>query len=387
MMESTTLFEDFDLPAPLLASIQALGFERCTPIQAQALPHALGGRDIIGRAQTGTGKTAAFLIAILNAKLRDNSNERGEGAPKAVVIAPVRELAQQIARDAEDLSRGFDFNIVNLIGGVPYDPQRKQMSQPVDLVVATPGRLLDFHSQRHISLRGVRYAVIDEADRMLDMGFIRSVSSIIGAMPSKGKRQTMMFSATVDARVRRLASAWLNDPVMVDIEPEHVASENVVQKIYLVSTEQKYPLLRNILRDTDVSSALIFVNRRDTAQRLHKSISGEGLKVGLMSGAVRQEQRDKTLQKFRDGSLKALVATDVAGRGLHIEGVSHVVNYDLPMDPEDYVHRIGRTGRAGASGYSISLACEDGVFNLQAIESLLKRRLDYETPPTELLAP
>lgn len=384
----TARFEDFALPEPLLQAIGDLRFTRCTPIQAEVLPHTLQGRDAVGRAQTGTGKTAAFLVTIITAILAHPiAGRRRTGTPRAVAIAPVRELAQQITRDAEDLGQHTNIRTLTLIGGEPYEHQFQNMQErPVDLLVATPGRLLDFYRRRHVNFQRVEFLVIDEADRMLDMGFIRDVSTIIGAMPPKEKRQTMLFSATIDARVRRLANAWLEQPVTVEVAPEQVAAKDVKQVVYLVSMEQKYRVLHNILQEPEATSVLIFVNRRDRAQRLYDRLKKENIKCGLLSGAVAQERRERTLERFRGGKLQAVVATDVAGRGLHIEGISHVVNYDLPEYPEDYVHRIGRTGRAGQQGHSISMACEDGAFFLPAIEALLGEKLSCIVPSDKMLA-
>ena len=381
-------FEDFDLPQPLLQAISDLGFACCTPIQEEALPHTLAGGDVIGRAQTGTGKTAAFLITIITDLLtRPAEGGRRTGEPLAVAIAPVRELAQQITRDAKDLGRHTNIRTLTLIGGEPYDNQLREMQkQPLDLLVATPGRLLDFHRRRDVNFRRVKFLVIDEADRMLDMGFIRDVSTVIGAMPAKEERQTMLFSATIDARVRRLANAWLRQPKLVEVEPEQVAAKDVEQVVYLVSAEQKYRVLYNLLCRPEATSVLSFVNRRDTAQRLYNKLKKDDIRCGLLSGAVAQERRERTLERFRSGDLQVVVATDVAGRGLHIDGISHVVNYDLPEYPEDYVHRIGRTGRAGQQGHSISMACENGAFFLPAIEKLLGEKLSCIVPAEEMLA-
>ncbi len=382
-----TRFEDFALPEPLLRAIDDLGFTACTPIQAEVLPHTLERKDAIGRAQTGTGKTAAFLVTIIAGILaRRATGRRGTGKPRAVAIAPVRELAQQIARDADDLGRYTDMRTLTLIGGEPYENQFQDMQErPVDLLVATPGRLLDFHRRRHVDFQQVEFLVIDEADRMLDMGFIRDVSTVIGAMPPKEKRQTMLFSATIDARVQRLANAWLEKPITVEVEPEQVAARDVKQVVYLVSREQKYRVLHNILREPEAVSVLIFANRRDTVQQLYNRLRKEDINCGLLSGAVTQERRERTLERFRNGKIQSVVATDVAGRGLHIDGISHVVNYDLPEYPEDYVHRIGRTGRAGQQGHSISMACEDGAFFLPAIEKLLGEKLSCIVPAEEML--
>jgi len=384
--EPRVLFSDLPLRPEILKAVQQMGFEACTPIQAKTLPYALQGIDVIGKAQTGTGKTAAFLIAVINDLLNHEiDHERYQGEPRAVVIAPTRELAMQIARDAEALTRHAGLNVCLLIGGVDYERQRNVLQKRVvDILVATPGRLLDFVSNREVYLDRVEIMVIDEADRMLDMGFIPQVKQIIRRTPKKDYRQTLLFSATFTQDVMNLASQWTVDPVTVEIEPEHVATETVNQKVYIVDAENKYKLLLNVLKQSHVESTIIFANRRDTTRDLHENLRRDGINCGMLSGEVAQAKRTRTLEDLREGKIQVLVATDVAGRGIHIDGISHVINYTLPEDPEDYVHRIGRTGRAGASGTSISFACEDDAFLLPAIEELLGRKLDCERPPESL---
>ena len=386
-LQPVSRFSELQLPATLLQAIDDLGFANCTPIQGQILPHTRQGKDALGQAQTGTGKTAAFLITLIAGIMsRQKSAQRPPGTPYAVVIAPVRELAVQIGKDAVDLCRHSTVNSVTVIGGENPEHQLKQLkSRPAELVIGTPGRLLAFCKQGDLSLRQVKYLVIDEADRMLDMGFIREVSSIIGAMPGKHNRQSMLFSATLDDNVHRLARSWLNKPVVCKIAPDQIATDQVQQLIYTVSASEKLPLLVNILKQPETDSTLIFVNRRDTAQWLFSQLKQRDFQCGLLTGAVNQQKRSTTLDSFRSGKLRCLVATDVAGRGLHVEGLSHVVNYDLPLHAQDYVHRIGRTGRAGKKGCSISLACEQGVFDLIAIEELLKQKLHCEVAPEYLL--
>jgi ATP-dependent RNA helicase RhlB len=386
--EGETRFHDLDLDDRVMHGIADLGFQYCTPIQAQVMPHTLQGHDAIGKAQTGTGKTAAFLVTIFNDQLcHPHEGERYLGEPRALIIAPTRELVMQIAADAEDHGRHTGLKVVTLIGGMDYQKQLNHLQREVvDLVVATPGRLIDFMGRRDVYLDRVEILVLDEADRMLDMGFIPQVKRIVRATPEKSHRQTLLFSATFSADIINLSQQWTFEPVHVEIEPEHIATDSVDQKVYMVSSEQRYRVLNNLLHSDQASSVIVFANRRDQVRRLHEKLRRAGLPCGILSGEVPQNKRTRTLEDFKSGKLKVLVATDVAGRGIHVEGVSHVVNYNLPEDPEDYVHRIGRTGRAGATGTSISFASEDDAFLLPDIEKLLGHKLDCEHPPEELLA-
>jgi ATP-dependent RNA helicase RhlB len=386
--EGETRFHDLGLRDELMHGIADLGFRYCSPIQGSVLPHTLQGHDAIGKAQTGTGKTAAFLITIFNDQLvHPVEGERFIGEPRALVIAPTRELVMQIAADAEDLARHTDLKIATLIGGMDYQKQLNRLqSHIVDLVVATPGRLLDFMGRRDLFLDHVEILVLDEADRMLDMGFIPQVKRIVRATPRKENRQTLLFSATFTQDIINLAQQWTYHPVTVEIEPEHVATDSVDQKVYLVSSQQRYRVLQNLLRSADATSVIVFANRRDQVRRLYERLRKSGIRCGILSGEIPQAKRTSTLEQFKQGEIKVLVATDVAGRGIHVEGVSHVVNYNLPEDPEDYVHRIGRTGRAGATGVSISFASEDDAFLLPDLEALLGEKLQCTHPPEELLA-
>jgi ATP-dependent RNA helicase RhlB len=387
-VEGKTRFHDLDLDPRIMHGIAELGFEYCSPIQAQVLPHTLQGADAIGKAQTGTGKTAAFLITIFNDLLANPpEGERFLGEPRALVIAPTRELVMQIAADAEDLGRYTGLNTITLIGGMDYQKQLNQLGREVvDLVVATPGRLIDFCTRRDIYLDHVELLVLDEADRMLDMGFIPQVKRIVRQTPKKEFRQTLLFSATFTKDIINLSAQWTLDPVTVEIEPDHVATDSVDQRIYLASSEERFRILTNLLRSEDASSVIVFDNRRDQVRRLYERLRKAGIRCGMLSGEIPQAKRTKTLDQFKKGEISVLVATDVAGRGIHVEGVSHVVNYNLPEDPEDYVHRIGRTGRAGASGTSISFASEDDAFLLPDLEALLGEPVRCEHPPEELLS-
>lgn len=385
--EGKLRFHDFQLSDSLMRAIQALGFQYCSPIQAQSLPYSLAGHDVLGRAQTGTGKTAAFLISVIE-DLQNNplEGERYAGEARALVLAPTRELVLQIAEDAKALTRFTDLTVHTLVGGMDYGKQRNQLQRElVDILVATPGRLIDFCDSNDVFLDQVEVLVIDEADRMLDMGFIPQVRRIVRLTPRRENRQTLMFSATFSSDVLNLADQWMFEPARVEIEPTSVATDTVEQHIYIASADEKDTMLFNLLLQTDVDSLMVFANRRDQCRKLFGALRSLGFKAGLLSGEIDQNKRVKTLDAFKNGQIKVLVATDVAGRGIHINDVSHVVNYTLPEEPEDYVHRIGRTGRAGSRGTSISFACEDDAFRLPAIEALLGHPIRCEQPPENLL--
>ena len=386
-VEGKTRFHDVDLHPSLLRGIAELGFEYCSPIQAQILPQTLQGHDAIGKAQTGTGKTAAFLITIFNDLLANPlEGERFLGEPRALVIAPTRELVMQIAADAADLAKYTGLKCATLIGGMDYQKQLNRLNREiVDLVVATPGRLLDFTGRRDLFLDHIEVLVLDEADRMLDMGFIPQVKRIVRQTPRKEYRQTLLFSATFTQDIINLSRQWTRDAITVEIEPEHVATDTVDQRIYLASSEERFRILVNLLRSESASSVIVFANRRDQVRRLFERLRKAGISCGMLSGEIAQAKRTKTLEQFKTGAISVLVATDVAGRGIHVDGVSHVVNYNLPEDPEDYVHRIGRTGRAGATGTSISFASEDDAFLLPDLEALLGEPVRCEHPPAELI--
>ncbi|MDT8398028.1 MAG: ATP-dependent RNA helicase RhlB [Pseudomonadales bacterium] len=381
-------FTVFDLPVPLLRAIDELGFEYCTPIQAESLKHTLQGHDITGKAQTGTGKTAAFLITIITDLLANPiADERYVGEPRALIIAPTRELVMQIAKDAMALTKYTDLKIATLVGGIDYQKQQNQLDRSiVDIVVATPGRLLDFVRNKNLDLSLIELLVIDEADRMLDMGFIPQVRQIISATPRKDCRQTMLFSATFTEDIMELADRWALNPVKVEVAQETVTTDNITQVVYLVTTKDKYRLLYNLIIRDGSERVIVFTNRRDQARKLADKLHRNGLECGLLSGEVAQPKRVKTLEEFRDAKIQVLVATDVAGRGLHIDDITHVVNFTLPEEADDYVHRIGRTGRAGASGTSISFACEDDSFLLPDIEIKIGKKLPCEHPDPSLLA-
>jgi ATP-dependent RNA helicase RhlB len=381
-------FEEFVLPEPLLRAITDLGFEFCTPIQSGVLPYSLADYDVTGQAQTGTGKTAAFLITILT-RLWENPDQtqRPRGTPRALCLAPTRELALQIESDARDLSKYMNIGLHCVVGGMDFQKQLDKINAgPLDLLIATPGRLLDFINRRNINLKQVEVLVLDEADRMLDMGFIPDVRRIVYQTPHKRTRQTLFFSATFNEEVMRLARSWTLAPEHVSITPETVATDTVEQKFWLISTEDKAKVLLDFVKVAKPARALVFANRRDQTHRLVAYLEKRGIAVEALAGDVPQRKRLTTLQRFKDGEVPLVVATDVAGRGIHVDGVTHVINFDLPEDPEDYVHRIGRTGRAGAAGISISFVSEDDAFNLPAIEDYLGNKIscnqpDYERAP------
>jgi ATP-dependent RNA helicase RhlB len=387
-MAGKTRFHDLGLPEPVMHAIADLGFQYCTPIQAEILPSTLQGKDATGRAQTGTGKTAAFIITVISQMIhKPASAKRPTGTPRILVLAPTRELVLQIADEARALAKYTPFSVVNVFGGMDYEKQRKQLViRKADIVVATPGRLLDFKRRKDIDLGHVEVVIIDEADRMLDMGFIPDVRKIIYSTPHKSKRQTLLFSATLTPEVTRLTEQWTRSPVKVEIEPEQVAVDSVDQIVYIVTTDEKYALLYNIIMHKNLERVIVFCNRKDETRRLAELLSRYQINCAILSGDVRQQTRIHTLDKFKAGKIRVLVATDVAGRGIHIEGMDHVINYTLPRDPEDYVHRIGRTGRAGSEGTSISFADEEDSFYIPAIEKLIGNDLPCIYPGEELLA-
>ena len=381
-------FHDLDLPVQLMHGIADLGFQYASPIQAESLPYTLAGNDVVGKAQTGTGKTAAFLITIINDLMTHPlEEEQYAGEPRALIIAPTRELVMQISEDAKGLAKHTGLKVQTLVGGMDYDKQKKALHyDTADIIIATPGRLIDFAGNKDVYLDRVEVMVIDEADRMLDMGFIPQVRRIVRMTPHKDHRQTLLFSATFTSDVERLAEQWTLDATRIEIEPEHVASDSVDQKVYIVESKNKFKLLQALLETEQAESVIVFANRRDEVRRLHERLRKKGLSTGMLSGEIAQNKRVRTLEDFKSGKIQVLVATDVAGRGLHVDDISHVINYTLPEEPEDYVHRIGRTGRAGKTGVSISFACEDDSFLLEPIEKLLGGKLNCVRPPEELLA-
>ena len=381
-------FASLDLEPSILRGIEDAGFEYCTPIQAQSLPAMLAGRDVEGQAQTGTGKTAAFLVGIMNVLLREpRGAEAGDGQPRALVLAPTRELAVQIHRDAEQigLHTGLRFGVV--FGGTGYESQRQMLRDGLDVLIGTPGRLIDYFRQKIFHLGAVRVAVLDEADRMFDLGFIRDIRYLLRRMPPPQERLSLLFSATLSMRVRELAYEHMNSPQMVDATPEdHVTVASVSQCLYHVAEKDKIPLLVGLLRRMDVTRTIIFFNTKREAEKVDAWLAGNGFIAGMLTGDVPQNKRLALLDRFKRGELPILLATDVAARGLHIPDVSHVFNYDLPQDAEDYVHRVGRTARAGAKGDAVSFSCERFCYSLTDIEAFIGQSIPAEVAAAELMA-
>ncbi|MQM36766.1 ATP-dependent RNA helicase RhlB [wastewater metagenome] len=379
-----TTFKSLGLHESLLTGLDEAGFTRCMPIQEATLPLALAGKDVAGQAQTGTGKSAAFLLATMH-YLMTTPVAEGKSGPWAAILAPTRELALQIHRDAEKLGYFTGMEFACIYGGTGYDKQRRQLEGGVDVLIGTPGRIIDFYKQRVFTLDNVEVAVLDEADRMFDMGFISDIRYLLRRMPPPNKRINMLFSATLSERVKELAWEHMNDPETVEIEPEQITAEKVNQKLYHVENNQKIGLLLGVLRHQDVTRTMVFVNTKRAAEQVTGYLLGNDIKTAVLSGDIPQNKREQLLGEFQKGELPVLVATDVAARGLHIPGVSHVVNYDLPQDAEDYVHRIGRTARAGERGDAISFACESYVYSLPDIEAYIDQKIPSELAPPELI--
>ena len=365
----TIKFREFQLDNRLLRILDEIGFRECTPVQAECLPLILEGHDIAGQAQTGTGKTAAFLLStihfLITKKTANNRNLR------AVIVAPTRELAIQIHKDAEILNRYCGLKIGLVYGGVDYEKQQERLINGVDILIGTPGRLIDYFKQGVFNFKFVEVVVLDEADRMFDLGFISDIRYILRRMPKPEKRLNMLFSATLSYRVMELAYEHMNDPVLVKINPEKITADNVNQTLYHVANNEKIPLLIGLLKCTKTTRTIVFVNTKKVAEKVWSYLEGNEIHAAVLSGDVPQKKRQRLFSEFSTGDLKVLVATDLAARGLHIPDVSHVFNYDLPQNAEDYVHRIGRTARAGASGDAVSFACEDYVYSLIDIESFI----------------
>lgn len=378
---SSRTFDEFDLPDSVRAGLADAGFTRCTLVQAEVLPPALAGRDVAAQAQTGTGKTAAYLVTIFTRLLKSSEPE---GRPRALVVAPTRELVVQIHADAVLLGAHTGFKAEAVFGGMDYRAQRDELARGVDLLVGTPGRLLDYLRQGVASLKHVEVFIVDEADRMFDMGFIDDLREISRRLPRPGQRQTMFFTATMSTRVSELGWREMRDPVEILVNPEEITPDRLSQKLYHVGGREKFSLLLGLLAREGCDRTMVFVNTRHEARRLVERLDRHGYVARALTGSVIQTRRLKVLKDFKEGTLPILVATDVASRGLHIEGVTHVINYDLPLDPEDYVHRVGRTARAGAAGKAISLACENFVYSLPSIERLLGATIPVEFAEEEL---
>jgi len=378
-------FQQLKLPEALLEGIEAAGFSRCTPIQAKTLPIALKGHDVAGQAQTGTGKTAAFLIALFCQLQRNAAAGEKRPGPRALILAPTRELAVQIHADAVELGKFLPYRFGLAFGGTDYEKQRQHLAAGVDVLIGTPGRTIDFQKQQVFTFRHVEVMVLDEADRMFDLGFIKDIRYVLRRLPEPDKRLNLLFSATLSNRVLELAYEHMNDPELIRIEPDKMTVDRVRQSIYFPSNEEKIPLLVSLLREMDARRTMVFVNTRREADRLQAYLEHNGINAQAISGDVPQNKRLRMLKEFVAGKLAVLIGTDVASRGLHVPDVSHVVNYDLPQDPEDYVHRIGRTARAGASGDAISFGCEQYAVSLPDIEAFIGRRIPVEQIDPESL--
>lgn len=380
-------FSSFDLHPSLLAGLEAAGFTRCTPIQALTLPIALQGRDVAGQAQTGTGKTLAFLVAVMNRLLtRPALAERKPEDPRALILAPTRELAIQIHKDAVKFGSDLGLKFALVYGGVDYDKQRELLQKGADVIIATPGRLIDYVKQHKVvSLHACEICVLDEADRMFDLGFIKDIRFLLRRMPIRTERQTLLFSATLSHRVLELAYEHMNEPEKVVVETEFITAAKVRQKVFFPADDEKIPLLLGLLSRSEGARTMVFVNTKAFVERVARALERGGYRVGVLSGDVPQKKRESLLNKFQKGQLEILVATDVAARGLHIDGVSHVYNYDLPFDAEDYVHRIGRTARLGAEGDAISFACERYAMSLPDIEAYIEQKLPVAAVEADLL--
>jgi ATP-dependent RNA helicase RhlB len=378
-------FDTLLLPGPIRKGIEAAGFTECTPIQAEALPLALAGRDVAGQAQTGSGKTAAFLIPLFN-RLLGARRLTLPGAPRALILAPTRELAVQVLWDAELLGQFTGLTMLAVYGGVDYQKQRDALREKIDILIGTPGRLIDYFKQGVYELSQIEVLVVDEADRMFDMGFIKDLRFVLRRLPPYHKRQSFLFSATLSLREIELGYEFMNNPVSIAIAPEQVTVDRVEHLLFHVEKKEKLRLLLGLLRREAWERILIFSNTKIGADRLTEKLKRQGYQADLISGDIDQRKRLRIIAQFKEGKLPILVATDVASRGLHVEAVSIVINYDLPQDPEDYVHRIGRTARAGAAGRAISLADEEYVLSLEAIEDYIGFKIPVEWPDESLLA-
>ena len=365
-------FAELPIHPKILDALQSKGFEYCTPIQALSLPITLAGKDVAGQAQTGTGKTMAFLISVFHHSLQNQSDNITESKqPRALILAPTRELAVQIANDAELLVKKTGLKTALAYGGDGYDKQLKAIEDGADILIGTTGRVIDYVKQGIIRLNQIQVAVLDEADRMFDLGFIKDIRYLLRKCPPPSQRLTMLFSATLSYKVRELAFEDMNEPEYIEIEPLQKTGHRIKEELFYPSNQDKMALLMTLLEEEWPERCIIFANTKHRCEDIWGYLSADGHRVGLLTGDVVQKKRLALLKQFTDGDLDVLVATDVAARGLHIADVTHVFNYDLPDDCEDYVHRIGRTGRAGESGVSISFACEEYAMNLPAIEQYI----------------
>lgn len=372
-----TKFSSLGLAASLIKGLDEANFIKCTPIQEQTLPISLTGKDVAGQAQTGTGKTIAFLLATYHTLLSKKAADNKSGV-RALILAPTRELAIQIANDAKIIGKHTDIKVGLAYGGTDYEKQRKTIEDGVDILIGTPGRTIDFFKQKVFNLRNADVLVLDEADRMFDLGFISDIRYLLRRLPQPEKRLNLLFSATLSFKVTELAYEHMNNPEMVRIEPEQVTAKQVVESVYYPADDEKIPLLIQILTNEKPERGIIFINTKHNADRLNRYLEGNDFDNAVLSGDVPQKKRQAILNRFQEGKLPLLIATDVAARGLHIPAVSHVFNFDLPQDAEDYVHRIGRTARSGASGKAISFACETYAYSLPDIEAYISHKIPFE---------
>jgi len=370
---SETKFSELNLAPQVVAGLDNMGFEYCTSIQAKSLPVLTKGTDIAGQAQTGEGKTIAFLAATFHTLLTNPKTTHKQ--PRALIMAPTRELAIQIHKDAIEMAKTSGLKVAVVYGGEGYDSQREELQQGVDILIGTCGRLLDYLKQGIYNLNHIEVIVLDEADRMFDLGFIKDIRYMFNKMPAATERLSMLFSATLSFRVKELAFEHMNDPVSVEVAPEQKTNIRITEELFSPSNDDKMALLQTLIEEEWPDKAIIFANTKHVCEKVYSHLEADKIRVGLLTGDVAQNKRLKILEKFTNGQLDVLVATDVAARGLHIAAVTHVFNYDLPDDCQDYVHRIGRTGRAGASGHAISFACEDYAYNLHEIETYIEHSL------------
>ncbi len=377
-------FSQLDLDEKIKKGLEQAKFVHCTPIQALTLPVALKGADVAGQAQTGTGKTAAFLLVLFQRLIKSQS-KADLRHPRALVLAPTRELAIQIHKDALLLGAETNLKLGLAYGGVDYEKQRQSLERGVDILIGTPGRIIDFFKQNVFKLNQIEVMVLDEADRMFDLGFINDIRYVLRRLPPRERRQCLLFSATLSHRVLELAYEHMNEPELMKVESERVTSEHVRQTVYYPANEEKPRLLAGLLKQFEGGRIMVFTNTRAATDRVERTLNANGFHAAAISGSVPQKTRQNLLRQFHDGEVPILVATDVAARGLHIPDVTHVINYDLPQDAPDYVHRIGRTARLGAKGEAISFACENYAFHLPEIESFIGYPIPIEQVSTSLL--
>lgn len=373
-----TKFTDLGIPKKILTGLKSAGFEKCTPIQEQVIPVSLSGKDVAGQAQTGTGKTIAFLVSIFSRLLSDKPKKNNLSS--ALIVAPTRELALQIYEDAELIGKNTGLTFAQVVGGIDYKKQAEKLLEGPDIVICTPGRVIDYIKQGVFLTTGIKIVVVDEADRLFDLGFTKDMRFILKKLPKYTERQSLLFSATLSHKVLALTYDYMNLPEFISVVPDTTTVENIEQVLYHVGSHEKFNLLLGLLDREDWSSVLIFANTKAEVELLAHKLKGNGLPAEGITGDLPQTKRLKLMERFKNGKTKILVATDVASRGIHVEDISHVFNYDIPQDAENYTHRIGRTARAGKSGKAISLACETYVYFLEPIEKMLEKPIPVEWP-------